>query len=152
MVMNILGVAALCSGGGKCGNGFNIRTSREFVDLWDSGASGKADIVSITTNNGLNNVKITITARGLEPFYKAKCNSCKNVYEVWLIDKDSPYGLSLGAFTPNRAGKVFYIFQQKQVNFLVYDYLAIAEKPMNSFDPFSGDVVLLADITGSSGI
>jgi hypothetical protein len=146
MLVCILEISASCTG--KCnyvGNGFNIRTSRDFIDVSDSGASGKVGINSITTSNGLNNVKLTIDVKGINP-YKGKC---KIVYEAWLVDKDTGYSLSLGAFTPNRAGKFYQIFQQKQVNFLVYDYVVIAKKQINSPYPDSGDIVLLADITGN---
>lgn len=150
---NIFAVSA-CTG--KCssaGSGFNMRIKDlKFFDVNNTGASAKADIISISSKNGLDNVRISIKIEGLNKISehaKHSCKKCKEAYEVWLIDKETNYHLSLGAFVAPKSGKYLFNFKQSQINFLEYDFISITKKHLHVHHPDSKDAILLADITGT---
>ena len=141
MISSIFGVVGVLGISQKSylGNGFNIRTSRNFVDWYGSGASGKADITSIATGNGFNKVNIQINGKNLIP-------EKGYFYEAWLIS----YGgneINLGKISPSKNGRFYLSYKKTMKNFLIYDAIIIVQKPMNTEYP-DGMLVLVADITG----
>ena len=93
-----------------------------------SGASGEVTMNTRTVGDGRENVKIRIWMKDLDPMPGY-------VYEGWLVDEDTDYKLSLGAFTTRSTGKGWYIFEQKMVNIDLYDKVVITKEMIGDTNP-----------------
>src|SRR3989344_1806505 len=73
------------------------------------------------------------------------------LYEVWLVDEQSQYKLSIGTFIPTTfGGKIYFPFKQAMVNPTVYDKIVITEEPMNDVNPApSTMIVAMATLPGA---
>ncbi len=114
-----------------------------FTNLNSSDSSGTASIISVrSVNSGLDNVRINVELDNLELI-------SDNVYEVWLVDLDSGYKLSLGSFISNTNGYNSFSFRQKINGFRVYDKLVITKEDLDDLDPLPSDAIMSLDIPGS---
>jgi hypothetical protein len=63
------------------------------------------------------------------------------VYEAWLVDDDTQYKLSIGAFETFN-GMARHIYKEDMVNFDIYDKIVITKEPVGDMDPQPGEAVL----------
>jgi hypothetical protein len=101
-------------------------------------ASGQARI-SVNHDDDLYEISVRVSASQLAPVFG-------QVFEGWLIDENSNYNLSLGAFVTNRNGRGTLRFSQDMVNFPIYDKVAISREPVNDTNPNPGVIILQANL------
>lgn len=119
----------------------NLRLTLTPTDR-NSTATGNVRIIA-NMNNNLYSVQINSTMSRVT-------FRTDRAYEAWLIDSNTNYNLSLGAFNGNRRGNTNFNFQQNMVNFTIYDKFAISEEPINDTNPAPSRIILQANInTGS---
>ncbi len=70
------------------------------------------------------------------------------VFEGWLVDVDTGYKLSLGAFRMDSSDRGHLDFRQTMVNFPLYDRIMITKENVSDTDPNPDTTVFLADIPG----
>ncbi len=107
-----------------------------------SGASGNVKIASADNRDGSHKVRIDAKLKGLTI-------DENKIYEGWLVDLDSDYKLSLGAFNPLRNGRFTFRFSQDLVNSRIYDKFVITREMVDDIDPGPDVSVLEAEIPGS---
>ncbi len=104
-----------------------------------SSASGMAMIEEKTSRFGQDMVKINIKAENVQ-------TKPGTLLEGWLIDMDSGYKLSIGAFSIKKNGKGELQFEQHMVNFGVYDKLVITREKIDDTNPNPDVAVLEGDL------
>ena len=109
-----------------------------FINAEHSDAYGKAK-VSVKMKKGLYDVEIRLQLIDL-------AKEQGQVYEGWLVDEDSGYKLSMGAFAPSNAGRANYKFKQQMVNFMIYDEIVITRESSNDENPMPNEVVLTTSL------
>ncbi len=115
---------------------FDLKTSASITQ-------GTAN-VRFSSLNGLWKLELNFKAENIQ-ITKGK------IYEVWLIDEDSGYELSLGSFNPTKAGKVSYKAIRYMVNPMIYDKLVVSQEPINDIRPSLKTIILLGIIPNSIG-
>lgn len=106
----------------------------------DMNGSGIAEIkASLDKNSDIVRVTIELRVSDLQM-------PSDHVLEAWLVDRDTGFKLSLGAFTtnPDRSGKMK--FRENLVNFDIYDSLVVTSEPVRDTDPNPSMEILSADI------
>lgn len=118
----------------------NFSTDLDFrATTTDMDATGTARIIVNFNRDGLYTVNIRETLRNLS-------TSSSDVFESWLVDDETGYGLSLGAFKANSRGRAAHTFNQRMTNFPAYDRLVVSRETLNDTDPRPDETVLEADI------
>ena len=124
----------------------SLRFQDNFVNVEESDASGSVSIkVAELTRDSLDRVSLKILVEKL-------IVGEDEVFEAWLVDEDTGYKLSLGAFLTNSRGKGILKFNQKMVNFDIYDKVVVTREPSIDVNPMPGDAVLLAEIDSDDEI
>ncbi|MEK6891447.1 MAG: CHRD domain-containing protein [Nanoarchaeota archaeon] len=114
-----------------------------FINLEGSNASGKASILSVrSTGENMDNVRVNFDVDNLY-------NDDDELFEVWIVDLDSGYKLSVGSFSTNENGRESFSFTQKIVNFKIYDMIVVTMEDVDDFNPYPNQAVLFAEIPGS---
>jgi hypothetical protein len=103
-----------------------------------AGASGKAHLISRFTRDDLEATNIVVKVKDL-PVPDGY------VLEGWLVDMDSGYKLSLGGFTTGHNGDATFHFNQRMVNFSLYEKVVITQEPAHDIDPNPATPVLVGD-------
>jgi len=103
-----------------------------------AGASGQATIMERFTQDGLQRVSVVVEVSDLSVL-------SSYVLEGWLVDVDSGYKLSLGGFTTDDDGGGTLRFQQRMVNFSLYDKVVLTLEPAHDMDPNPGTPLLVGD-------
>ena len=102
-------------------------------------ARGTARLRS-STWYGYPRAQATITTKDIEP-----SDTIKSQYEVWLVDTDTGYRLSLGTFTALFGG-VGELWYKADLYFDAYEFVEVTVEPYNDVDVSPGPVVLLGRI------
>jgi hypothetical protein len=68
------------------------------------------------------------------------------IYEGWLVDEDTGYKLSIGAFSTNDDGRGKLKFRQDMVYPPLYDKLVVTRESLNDTDPNPDTPVLVGDL------
>ena len=116
-----------------------VRETLDFINLENSTASGIARMSILQTKNNLQKVSIQMKLKDLRLIENT-------AYEGWLVDENTGYKLSLGAFTPMRTGKASFIFRQMQINFSIYDRIIITRESLYDNNPNPTTPILLVNI------
>jgi hypothetical protein len=101
-------------------------------------ASGEARIMERFTRDGLQatDIEVKVSDLPVQDGY---------VLEGWLVDMETGYKLSLGGFTTDRHGDGTLHFEQRMVNFSLYDLVVITLEPAHDTDPNPGTPLLVGD-------
>jgi len=128
-------------------------------DVGDSGAYGEAKFQRTVNRDGTYGVYLDLKIKNLT-------GASWDVYEVWMVDEDSSYVLSLGAFKAHKrkevkrehgvrekhyreGKKISKRFRQTQVNSMIYDKIVITRENVSDLNPFPDFPILEAEIPGS---
>lgn len=68
------------------------------------------------------------------------------VYEVWLVDEDTEYPLSIGIIAPATIGGFTRLTAEFNHYVYNYDYIMVTKEPFPDQNPYPGDVVLVGNI------
>ncbi len=113
----------------------------QLTPVGGSTASGTAKIERDVENSGIQDVEIQVKVTGATP-------TADTVFEGWLVDKETGFKLSMGGFQMDQRGRGKLQFEQKMVNFDIFDTLIITTEPVNDQNPNPGTSILEADISG----
>ncbi len=113
----------------------------QLTPVGGSTASGTAKIERDVENSGIQDVEIQVKVTGATP-------TADTVFEGWLVDKETGFKLSMGGFQMDQRGRGKLQFEQKMVNFDIFDTLIITTEPVNDPNPNPGTSILEADISG----
>ncbi len=116
----------------------NIKGNTIFTNAVDDGSSGNAKI-STQDKDGVDRVRIIAN-------FKDMVDEEGTVFEGWLVDTETGYKLSLGAFTPRTNGRASLRFSQNMVSIEIYDKIVITREAINDADPNPDTVILEADM------
>lgn len=112
------------------------------VSLESVGESGVSGTATVITGN----------VSGANPFVNTEINirldktpSANTIYEGWLVDNDSNYKLSLGAFSGDRL-----YFRQHLVQFAPYDAIAVSAEPTAEGNPMPTTIISMGNLPGTS--
>jgi hypothetical protein len=111
------------------------------VYLNDVSGSGAEAVARVTgaERGGLDRVNVAMRVTDLQPVDG-------RVFEVWFVDEDSGYKLSLGGFNTNSRGRANFRFRQHLVNAIIYDKILITSEPRHDSDPNPDEVLLVGDL------
>ena len=116
----------------------NIKGNSTFTNVIDDGSTGN---VKITTQDKDGADRVRITAN-----FKDMVIEEDTLFEGWLVDTETGYKLSLGAFTPRTNGRASLRFSQNMVSIEIYDKIVITREAINDADPNPDTVILEADM------
>lgn len=114
-------------------------TNVSLQSVGESGVSGTATVI-IGNVSGANPFVTTEISIRLN-----KTPSANTVYEGWLVDNDSKYKLSLGAFARDRL-----VFRQHLVDFTPYDAIAVSAEPTGERNPMPSTIVAMGNLPGTN--
>lgn len=106
-----------------------------------STASGTAKIERAIENSGVQDVEIQLKVTGSTP-------AEGTVFEGWLVDKETGFMQSMGAFRIDQRGRGKLQFEQEMVNFDIFDTLMVTIEPVNDQNPNPSASILEASISG----
>lgn len=105
-----------------------------------STATGTAKIERDIENSGIQDVEIQVRVDSTP--------AEGSVFEGWLVDQETGFKLSMGAFKMDQRGRGKLQFEQEMVNFDIFDMLIVTTEPVNDQNPNPGTSVLEAKISG----
>jgi hypothetical protein len=102
-------------------------------------ASGWAKVRIAEKDDGSYRTRVTIKVEDLP-------TESGTIYEGWLVDDDTGYKLSIGAFSTNSDGKGKLKFKQNMVYPALYDKVVVTREPLNDPNPNPDTPVLVGSI------
>lgn len=108
-------------------------------------------------DSGITGMATTISGEiaGATPYYNVEVNMRLNMlpsanmsYEGWLVDNDSNYKLSLGAFNLMRLNASLQL-PHFRAN-MPYDAIAVSLEPINDTNPMPATIIAMGNLPGSS--
>jgi hypothetical protein len=139
LTMFMIGVLVLgVSGFAIADEDDEVRADISKIDLDDvSGGDATAFArIKVKDMGDLHKVKIKLKAKNLDQMDNY-------VFEGWLVDEDTGYKLSLGAFNTHKHKNAKFSFEQKLVNFEIYDLLVITQEPIDDTIPTPDTPILV---------
>lgn len=108
----------------------------------NQGATGTAELKNVPSRFLVDDTSIILKVENLPP-------QSGRVYEGWLVDLDTGYKLSLGAFVTQDNGRGELRFKQNIVNYELYDMIVVTKEVVDDTLPQQGPVVFGTIIPGS---
>lgn len=115
----------------------------QFASVGSSSASGEVNIEESNSRFGPHRVKLMIEVENVDL-------PAGRILEGWLVDSDSGYNLSLGAFPVNSNGYSDLLFEQSMVHFYLYDKIVVTSEKIDDTNPVPDKIILEARIPKAS--
>lgn len=119
------------------------RARIDLTPVGGSTASGKADIrKSVDKNTNKVDIRVDVSNVSLP---------AGRILEGWLVDSDSGFILSMGAFEMKSKGRASLQFKQRMVNFDVFDKIMVTSEDISDSNPAPDASILEAAIPALTG-